>query len=231
MFGWHHWLNGHEFKQALRNGEGQRSLACCSPWGCKMSDMTERLNNNLDSSWPFSWCAQRMLNKQGDSRQPCCIHFSILNQSVVPYRVLTLASWLTYRFLRRQVRWFGIRISLRAFYSLSWSTRSNALFNVVDETEIDVFLKFRCFLYNPANLAIWSLVLPFLNPAWTSGNSWFAWYWSLACKILSMTLLAWEMSAVVWWLAHSLVLPFWELGWRLPFPVMWPLLGLPDLLT
>ena len=32
MVGWHHWLNGHEFEQALGDGEGQRSLACCSPW-------------------------------------------------------------------------------------------------------------------------------------------------------------------------------------------------------
>ena len=36
MFGWHHWLNGHEFEQALRDGEGQGSLKCCSPWGCKV---------------------------------------------------------------------------------------------------------------------------------------------------------------------------------------------------
>ena len=46
MFGWHHQLNGHEFEQALGDGEGQGSLACCSPWGCKESDMTEQLNNN-----------------------------------------------------------------------------------------------------------------------------------------------------------------------------------------
>ena len=32
MVGWHHQLNGHEFEQALRDGEGQGSLACCSPW-------------------------------------------------------------------------------------------------------------------------------------------------------------------------------------------------------
>ena len=31
----HQQLNGHEFEQTLGNGEGQRSLACCSPWGCK----------------------------------------------------------------------------------------------------------------------------------------------------------------------------------------------------
>ena len=36
----------YEFEQALGNGEGQRSLLCCSPWGRKESDMTERLNSN-----------------------------------------------------------------------------------------------------------------------------------------------------------------------------------------
>ena len=44
MVGWHHQLNGHEFVQTLGDGEGQGSLACCSPWGHKESDMTERLN-------------------------------------------------------------------------------------------------------------------------------------------------------------------------------------------
>ena len=64
--------------------------------------------------------------------------------------------------------------------------------------------------------AIWFLVpLSFLNPAWASGNSWFTWCWSLECKILSMTLLAWEMSAIVWWLAHSLVPPFLGIGIRI----------------
>ena len=46
IVGWHHWLNGHEFAQTLGDGEGQRSLVCCSPWGHKESDMTQRLNNN-----------------------------------------------------------------------------------------------------------------------------------------------------------------------------------------
>ena len=42
---WHHRLNGYEFEQALRDGEGQGSLACYSPWGHKESGGTERLNN------------------------------------------------------------------------------------------------------------------------------------------------------------------------------------------
>ena len=46
MVGWHHRLNGHEFEQTPEDGEGQGSLACCSSWGCKESDMTELLSNN-----------------------------------------------------------------------------------------------------------------------------------------------------------------------------------------
>ena len=45
LIGWHHQLNGHEFEQALGDGEGQGSLACCSPLGCKELDTTEQLNN------------------------------------------------------------------------------------------------------------------------------------------------------------------------------------------
>ena len=44
MVGCHHQFNGHEFKQAPRVGDGQGSLACCSPWGRKELDMTEQLN-------------------------------------------------------------------------------------------------------------------------------------------------------------------------------------------
>ena len=44
MVGWHHQLNGHEFEQALGVGDGEGILVCCSPWGHKVSDMTERLN-------------------------------------------------------------------------------------------------------------------------------------------------------------------------------------------
>ena len=44
MVGWHHWLDGHEFEQAPGVGDGQGSLVCCSPWGCKELDTTEQLN-------------------------------------------------------------------------------------------------------------------------------------------------------------------------------------------
>ena len=46
MVGWHQQLNGQEFEQTWEDSEGQGSLLCCSPWGRKQSDTTERLNNN-----------------------------------------------------------------------------------------------------------------------------------------------------------------------------------------
>ena len=44
--GWHHQCNGHELGQTLGDGEGQRGLPGCSPWGCKEPDTTGRLNTN-----------------------------------------------------------------------------------------------------------------------------------------------------------------------------------------
>ena len=62
MVGWHHKLNGHEFEQTPEDGEGQGSLACCSPPGRKESDTTEqrtteapqlvRQGEGLNSPWP-----------------------------------------------------------------------------------------------------------------------------------------------------------------------------------
>ena len=46
MSGWHHWLDGHESEEAPGNDGGQGSLACCSPWGHKESDITQQLNDN-----------------------------------------------------------------------------------------------------------------------------------------------------------------------------------------
>ena len=58
MVGWHHRLSGHEFEQAPKVGDGQGSLAWCSPWGHKESDTTDWLNNNRSDSiiqphWKF----------------------------------------------------------------------------------------------------------------------------------------------------------------------------------
>ena len=66
------------------------------------------------------------LNKQVDNIQPWHTPFPIWNQSIVPCKVLTVASWLAYRFPRRQVRWSGIPIS-KNFHSWLWYTQSKAL--------------------------------------------------------------------------------------------------------
>ena len=67
------------------------------------------------------------LNKQGGNIQPWCTPFLIWNQSVAPCSGLTVAFWPTYRFLRKQVRWSGIPISLRIPHCLLISTQSKAL--------------------------------------------------------------------------------------------------------
>ena len=91
------------------------------------------------SCWYFSWqswfqlvlhpafCMMHSaykLNKQGNNIQPWSTPFNIFNWSIVPCPVLTVASWPTYRFLRRQVKWSDVPIFLKIFHSLFWSTAS-----------------------------------------------------------------------------------------------------------
>ena len=118
-------------------------------------------------------CSEYRLSKQADSRKPCHIPFSIWNPRVVPYRVLTAAFWPSYRFLRRQVRWSGYSHRFKSF-SQCVMIRTVKGFSVVDETEVDVFLEFPCFLYDPVNVGNLTLVpLSFLNSAWISRSSWY----------------------------------------------------------
>ena len=67
------------------------------------------------------------LNKRGDNRQPWHTPFPVWNKSIVSCPVLAAPSCPAYRFLRRQVRWSNIPISLRIFHSLLWSIQSKAL--------------------------------------------------------------------------------------------------------
>ena len=95
-------------------------------WGCWY------FSSNFDSSLCFIlsgiyndilWLK---LKKKSDDIQSCPTPFLIFNQSVFPCLVLTVASWSACRFLRSQVRWSGIHISLRIFHSLLWYTQSKA---------------------------------------------------------------------------------------------------------
>ena len=81
------------------------------------------------------------------------------------------------------------------FPSLLWSTQS--VFGTVNKSEIDVFLELLLFRWSSGCWQRSLVLLPFLKSAWTSGSSRFMYCWSLAWRILSITLLACEMSAIV----------------------------------
>ena len=105
-------------------------------------------------------------------------------------------------------------------------------FDIVNKTAVDVFLVLSCFFNDPTMLAIWSLVpLPFLNPAWT---------WNLMVhELLKLGLenfdhyftSVWDEynCAVVW--AFFGIAFLWDGNENWPFPVLWPLLSFPGLLS
>ena len=73
--------------------------------------LASRFQPELHSAWHLAWCTLYKLSKQDDNIQSWCIPFPILNQSIVPCLLLTVASWSAYKFFRRQITWSGISIS------------------------------------------------------------------------------------------------------------------------
>ena len=145
----------------------------------------------------FSWCTLHISKVTTYSLDVLLSQFG--TSLSVPCMVLTVASWPAYRFLRMQVRWSCIPISLRIFCSLLIHIVKG--FSIVSEAEVDVFLELLLFSIIQQMLAIWSLVpLPFLNPTWTSGSSWFMYYWSLAWRIWALLCYMWDAysCAIVW---------------------------------
>ena len=144
-------------------------------------------------------CSAYKLNKEGDNIQPWRTPSPIWNQSVVSCLVLTVASWPTYRFLRRQLRRSSIPISFRIFHSLLWSTQSKALPYQWSRSRCfcGTLLLFRWF-NRCWQCDLWFLSLPFLNSVWRCGNSQFTYCWNLAWRILSINFLVCEMSITVW---------------------------------
>ena len=153
-------------------------------------------------------CSAYKLNKQDDNIQPWHISFLIWNKSVVPCPLLTVASWPAYRFLKRQIRWSG--------FPISWRMSTVCCYPHSQRLWRSQWSRSRYFFWNSLALSmihwllgIWTLVpLPFLNPAWTCGSWRFTYCWCLAWRILSITLLACEMSAIVQYFKHTLTLPF-----------------------
>ena len=86
-----------------------------------------------------------------------------------------------------QVVWYSHLLMTFPQFIVTYTVKG---FGIVNKAGVDVILLLSCFLMIQWMLAIGSLVpLPFLKPGWTSGSSWFMYCWSLACRILSITLL------------------------------------------
>ena len=169
------------------------------------------------------------LNMQGDNIKPWFTPFTIWNQSVVPCLVLTVASWHAYRFLRRQVRWSGSPIAWRIFQFVVTHTVKGL--SIVNEAEIDVFLEFSCFLYDPvdignvtsdsfafskSSLNIWKFWVHVLLKPLENFEHYFASMWN-GCSCV-----------VVWTFFGTGFL--WDRNENWPFPVLWPLLNCLNLL-
>ena len=149
------------------------------------------------------------LNRQGDNTQPWCTPFPILNQFIVSHPVLTVASCPAYRSLRRQVKWSGIPISLRKSKALAsqWS-RSRCCFGI----PLLFLWSNRCWKFIP---------LPYLNPACSSGSSWF-----MYCSKASLEEF-WALPASMWnerkcTIAWQIKSPFriWNSSTGIPSPLL-----------
>ena len=148
-----------------------------------------------------------------------------------PCLVLTVASWLAHRFLRKQVRWSGIPISLRNFQFVVIHIVKS--FGVVNKAEIDVFLELSYFLYDPSDvgnlifgssafskssLNIWKFsVHILLKPGLENFEHYFASMWDECNCVVVRSFFG---IAFLW---------DWNENW--PFPVLWPLLSFPNLLA
>ena len=170
------------------------------------------------------------LNKQSDNIQPWHTPFPILNQSVVPHSVLTVASCPAFRFLRRQVKWSGILISWRIFQCVVIHTVKG--FGLVNKAEVDVFLELCCFFddltdvsnlisgsstFSKSSLNIWMFSVHILLKPRLNFQHYFASMWD-------------ECNCVIVWTFFGIAF-LWDWNENWPFPVLWPLLSFPHLLA
>ena len=142
-------------------------------------------------------CSANKLNKQGDNIQLWRNPFPMWNQSCCSVSSSTCCFLTCIQLSHEAGKVVSYSRLLKNFpqFSVTHTVKS---FNVVNEAEIDVFLQLSCFFYSPTDVG--NLICSFSvfsNPAWTSESSRFMYCWSLAWRILSITLLACEMDAIV----------------------------------
>ena len=187
----------------------------------------------VSSSLHFTWYkySAYKLNKRGYTIQPWHTSFPIWSQSVVPCPVLTVASCLAYRFLRKQVRWSRIPISWKIFQFVV--IHIVKVFGIVNKAEVDVFLELSCFFNDPADvgnlisgssafskssLNIWKFTVHIsLKPGLENFEHYFTSVWDECNCVVVCTFFG---IAFLW---------DWDENW--PFPVLWPLLSFPNVLA
>ena len=166
-------------------------------------------------------------NKQSDNIQPWCTHFPIWNQSIVPYLVLTVASWRAFRFLRRQVRLPGINFPQ---FIVIHTVKG---FGIVNKAEPYFCLELSCFFDDPvavgnlisgssafskSNLNICNFTVHILlKPGLENFEHYFA-------SVLD------ECNCAVLWTFLGIAF-LWDCNENWPFQVQWPLLSFPNLLA
>ena len=171
------------------------------------------------------------LNKQGDNIQPWRTPFPIWNQSDFPRPVLTVASWPAYKFLNAgQVFWFSHLFQSFPQFIVIHTVKG---FGSVNMAEIDAFLELSCFFHDPVDvgnlisgssafsktrLNIWKFTVHILlKPGLENFERYFTSVWD-------------ECNCVVVWAFFGIAFLWdWHENW--PFPVLWPLLSSPNLLT
>ena len=149
--------------------------------------------------------------------------------SLLFHPVLTVATWPAYRSLR-QVRWSGIPFKSFPQFVVIPTVKD---FGIVSKAEVDFFLELSCFFDDPTDVVyLISDSSTFSKSSFNNWNSWFMYCWTLAWRMLSITLLyVWNKCnyAVVWTFFGIAFLWDWNENW--PFPVLWPLLSFPNLLA
>ena len=176
------------------------------------------------------------LNKQSDNIQPCHTPFPTFNQFVVPYKVLTVASWPAYKFLRRQVTdvWYWLSdISISKCFLQFVVIHTVKGFIIVNEADGCFFFWIPLPPYDPTNVG--NLI---------SGSSAFSkpslYMWKFSVHVLvkpslkdfehNLTSMENEHNCMVVWTFFGTVLLWdWNENWL--FPVLWPLLSFPNLPT
>ena len=156
------------------------------------------------------------LNKQGDNIYPWHTPFPIWNQSVVQCVVLTSVSWPAYMFLRRELRWSSIPISFKNFpqFVVVHTVKG---FKVINEAEVDVYLEFSCFFYDPTNVGN-------LIPGSSAFSKTHLSIWKFSVHILlKPSLKNFEHYLTSMWneynFEHSLTLSFFRMEWKLTISI------------